>query len=61
MRRLLFVALTGAVLRELLPVLRKLADWMDPCDAPNAWEDRRPLPDERVYVPTAWVEMEAGQ
>jgi hypothetical protein len=60
-RRPLAVLLFGAVLRELLPYLARLADALDPGDtATSAW-DMRPIPGERVIVPPAWVEMEAGQ
>jgi hypothetical protein len=54
-RRPLAVELTGAGLRELLPWLARLADWMDPSDtAGPAWGPRD-------IVPPAWVEMEAQQ
>jgi hypothetical protein len=52
-RRPLAVELAGAALRELLPWLRKLADWMDPIDALVP-----PVEPEPLTVPTAWVEME---
>jgi hypothetical protein len=55
-RRPLLVALTGAVLRELLPLLRRIADAMDPCDCPPAWGPRDLT---TLTVPQAWVEIEA--
>jgi len=55
MKRPILLLLAGAVLRELLPHLAKLADALDPADtATSAWGPR-------VIVPPAWVEMEAGQ
>jgi hypothetical protein len=45
------VQLTGAALRELLPWLRKLADWMDPADtATQAWGPR-----DVLYVPESFT------
>jgi len=61
-KRPLLVLLTGAVLRELLPWLARLADALDPaCTATSAWEDRPPLPGQHVIVPPAWVELEGGR
>jgi hypothetical protein len=55
-QRHLAVELSGAALRELLPWLARLADWMDPSDtATEAWGPRE------LTVPAAWVEMEAGK
>jgi len=50
MRRLFVVELFGAALREILPLLRKLADAMDPAGtATSAWGPRSiVVPD---YVP----------
>jgi hypothetical protein len=45
-QRHLAVELSGAALRELLPWLAKLADWMDPSDtATQAWGPREVCPD----------------
>ena len=53
-RRPLALALFGAVLRELLPLLRRIADALDPAgNVGQAWAPR--VPDA---VPSAWVEME---
>jgi hypothetical protein len=50
-RRPLAVELAGAALRELLPLLRRIADAMDPAGtATSAWGPRQLVPD---FVPDA--------
>ena len=56
MRHCIAVALIGAALREVLPLLRKLADALDPAgSAVDAW-GRRDL--TTLTVPAAWCEIE---
>jgi len=51
-RRPVVVFLLGAALRELLPLLRRIADAMDPAGtATEAWGPRD-------IVPPAWVETD---
>jgi len=58
-RRPLALALFGAVIRELLPLLRKLADALDPAgNVGQAWAPRVVVPD---LVPAAWVELEGDR